>query len=777
MRKQYPRKGDFRIWGLMGAGLIGPVVDGEGPAYELAPVEVFGEAEALFRLPGAGYRVDGTVIEDYQLDDINRLLKRVPGVYFREEDGFGLLSNISLRGVDTSRSAKLTIMEDGIPASPAPYSAPAAYYTPTLGRMAGLEVLKGTSQVRYGPHTTGGVINYLSTALPGARAGYLRISGGGDGEFQAHGWMGERWQLKEGQLDVLAELYHRRNDGFRSIAPAGDYAGSKETGFERTDGMVKLGWGSDRGRHRLELKVGASDLEANLSYLGINIEAFKRDPYTRYAASRVDVLNTEHERTYLRYGLHLSSDWTLSWTNYYNTFHRNWYKLNDIRDLDLDGNGQVEGAEGGSRVGMNLSQAVAGDLEGAGLEALKGERAAVFRVRANNRDYYLGGSEVALSGHFEHGEWTHLPVVGARVHSDRVRRLQWHDLFHQDASGNWSAPTTSALGSDGNRRQQTTSTALYMEDEISRGPWIFLPGIRYEHLSLVYEDYTEDGSNQRISRERSHLDVWSAGMAGTYLLGEERAVFMNYYRGFSVPDPRSIIRGDIKEEISNSAELGFRYRSRTRSLAAEVVGFYTHYKDLIVIDNIGSGSGDSAGQEPVTENVGKVNSHGLELLVHGNLHASPDGLWSIPASLTATWTVAELDGDSQSTDPGSIFAGGKDGSAMPYIPEFSLNLSLGLKTDRWSTGFSLSWRDSTYSTASDTREAINPQTGNPDARYGRIDSVFLLDWNLHYRVTDNLTLFATVNNVLDKAYLGSLHPHGARAGAPRQVAGGLRMTF
>jgi Fe(3+) dicitrate transport protein len=95
--------------------------------------------------------VDERRLEVFEHDDVQRVLKQsVPGVYVREEDGFGLRPNIGLRGASSDRSSKVTLMEDGVLFGPAPYSAPAAYYFPMTTRLAGLEVFKGPASIRAG---------------------------------------------------------------------------------------------------------------------------------------------------------------------------------------------------------------------------------------------------------------------------------------------------------------------------------------------------------------------------------------------------------------------------------------------------------------------------------------------------------------------------------------------------------------------------------------------------------------------------------------------------
>ncbi|NBD38003.1 MAG: hypothetical protein GVY10_05490 [Verrucomicrobia bacterium] len=46
-----------------------------------------------------------------------------------------------------------------------------------------------------------------------------------------------------------------------------------------------------------------------------------------------------------------------------------------------------------------------------------------------------------------------------------------------------------------------------------------------------------------------------------------------------------------------------------------------------------------------------------------------------------------------------------------------------------------------------------------------------------FRLGSGIKLFGTAKNLLAREYVVSGHPHGARAGSPRQVLGGVRWRF
>ncbi len=199
----------------------------------LEPMEIIGDASAAQTLPGSGYVVGEQQMKTEVETDINQVLKTVPGVYVREEEGLGLRPNIGIRGATAERSSNVTLMEDGILIAPAPYSNPAAYYFPTLKRMSSLEALKGAPLLRYGPQTTGGVVNLISTPIPDQRQGYIESVTNDRGSTDVHVTYGDT----VGDWGYLLETVQRSAKGFKEIDRS-----NRDTGFDIEDYVGKLRW-------------------------------------------------------------------------------------------------------------------------------------------------------------------------------------------------------------------------------------------------------------------------------------------------------------------------------------------------------------------------------------------------------------------------------------------------------------------------------------------------------------------------------------------------------
>ena len=721
-------------------------------------VTVLGSRDNAAALPGSGDRVGMMDIRKHSYDDVNRILRKVPGVYLREEDGYGLFPNISLRGVDVGRSQKVTIMEDGIVAAPAPYSAPSAYYVPTAGRMAEIEILKGSSQVKYGPHTTGGVVNYISTPVPKDFQGYFKILGGTEEELRFHGYLGDTVDTEFGRIGYVLEEYYRHNDGFKKIDTTTDFTEGEHTGFTRSEPMFKMSWESNQEANRyqkVEGKFGYSDLKANETYLGLAEKDLNGNLYRRYSGSRFDNIVTEESRSYLRYTTDINDQMSVTMTGYYNQFQRHWAKLHNV-------------TVGGET--MSLSSALA--QGGSALNLIQGQGSGTLNVRNNNRSYSQWGLFNNINFNFSIGEILHDLEIGLGYHTDYVRRKQNTLNYVQNAMGVITSSSATAPGTAGNRRQESDSFITYIRDSIKVGDWTFTPGIRYENIDYEFIDFDTSGSDPEAitGRATSSLSAMAGGIGINYDISAQTSAFGGIHRGFSVPGPRDNARSGLTEETSLTKEIGVRYRTSNHALTGDFVYFHTNFDDLIVKDNIGGGgTGDS-------ENVGDIVSQGVEVKLQYDWGVAKKKYFRNPYYMSFTFTNAELDGDSSSTDPESIFSGGKDGNKVPYVPEYQLTMGTGIEFKKWGGFIDMTYIAETFTTADNVSNPFE-RLGTSDARFGKTDDIFYVDVSGYYNITDNAKCVINFHNVGDVEYIVSRHPHGARPGKPFTATFGIDITF
>ncbi len=706
-----------------------------GSADYLSPFNVIGSKEDVPKLEGTGSVLGASDLKPFFHTDVNEILRQVPGVYLRGEDGYGLFPNISLRGVDSLRSAKVTILEDGIPSSPSPFSDPAAYYSPTAGRMSGFEILKGSSQMKYGPNTTGGIINYISTPIPSEQKSHLRVSYGEYNERIAHAFSGGQADLGSGKLGYLIEIFDHRTDGFKVINSLGNKRGG-DAPVAKNDITLKLGYKFGEGDY-LEFKVGRTDLDADVSYIGLSPEDFAANPHQRYHNTKLDNMDSEQTRYYLRYLKEHDESTTFNATVFHNEFDRDWYKIGKVRVRKTDGSFDPWKSIGKGTFDsinhINLLRG-SGDMNDTATYDGGGQ----VRYKHNDRNYENTGIQASISKQWEN----HTFEFGGRYTKDHYTYKDYtEDDFNvsnvgdSSASLSYDSSTYKPMGSKKDRVSKAWET--YLTDEILLDRFTVSPGLRYTSVEYEY-----NGAKRTVS------DVL-VGVGATYDFGEHLA-FAGFHQGHALPG-YSAATNNLEEEKSLGFEIGSR--GSLASINYELAYFNTKIKDMIAVPSLASGLGDEA------RNIGEATIDGIEFMLSADLIS--EGSISLPFSFSATFTNAEFD-TSTGTSSEDRYTGGTPGNEIPYVPEIQYSASLGIVLNNWSSYLSYHWQDEVYVDA---------------ANNSKIDDYGILNWSGFYDLKPGVTIFAKVTNLADTKYASSDMPDGLRPGAPRVASLGMEFDF
>jgi len=275
------------------------------PDKTLATIQVIGSEENLSTLGGAGQILGKKELEDSHVFTVNEALRKVPGVHARDEEGFGLRPNIAMRGLNPTRSTKITLLEDGLPLAYAPYGDNASYYHPMVDRYERIEVLKGASSLLFGPQTVGGVVNYITPAPRQSFGGYVQGVVGNRDYFNG--------KVNVGGGGFTLDYGHKEGDGARD-----------NMNHKLDDLNIKYGAMLSE-RHAITVRGNFYKEDSMLTYSGLTQAEFDRLG-ARYNPFKNDRFEAERVGLSATHDFLIDDKSTLTTSVYYSKFDRDWWR-------------------------------------------------------------------------------------------------------------------------------------------------------------------------------------------------------------------------------------------------------------------------------------------------------------------------------------------------------------------------------------------------------------------------------------------------------------------
>lgn len=493
-------------------------------------VDIVGDSNNLKRVAGSADVIDAKTLTESHVFTVNEALRKVPGINARDEEGLGLRPNVGVRGLNPTRSTKMTLLEDGVPLSYAPYGDNASYYHPQIDRFERVEVLKGAGQNVFGPQTIGGTINYITPTPPQAFAGFVEGSAG-NRDFA-------RGRAQIGGKGMLLDYTRKQGDGARDNV----HSDIDDLNFKY---VTAIG-----GNQALTLRANYMKEDSQVTYTGLTDAEYARFG-ARYNPFKNDGMDVE------RYGLSVTHDYefgndaTLTTNIYYSDFQRDWWRQASTTS-DTQCAGFTAARAAGTAVNPDACASVQGRL----------------------RNYVTWGVEPRLTLTHGMGELQ----AGVKAHFEEQNRKQ--------INGVTPTARTGALAEDNLRK--TKARAAFVANRFSFGQLDLTPSLRYESI-----DASRTNRLTGVSGSDS-LNRWLPAMGVTWNPGKTLTVFGSLHRGFAPPRVEDLIGGagtstEVGPEDSTNLEIGTRWEFAQGSRLQAAL-FRNDFKRLIAVGSIAGGS-------------------------------------------------------------------------------------------------------------------------------------------------------------------------------------------
>lgn len=494
-------------------------------------VMVIGGQDKLPDLGGAGQIVGPKELENSRVFTVSEALRRVPGVNVRDEEGFGLRPNIGIRGLNPTRSTKITLLEDGIPLAYSPYGDNASYYHPPIDRYRSIEVLKGASSLLFGPQTIGGVINYVTPTPPTEFGGYVQ------------GTLGNR-DYANGRISI-------GGNGFLLDYTRKQGNGARDNLEHAIDDLNLKYVTALTANQALTFRANVYQEDSTVTYSGLTLAEFERQG-PRYNPFRNDKFDTNRLGLSATHEYDFGGGAVLLTSVYYSKFDRDWWRqASNSQDAQCGG-------------GFNAAR----------LAGLVVNPDACNSVQGRLREYTTYGIEPRLTVPHRLGELQ----AGVKAHFEEQDR--------QQITG--TSPATRSGTVTENSQRKTDAYSAYLANRFTFGPFGVTPIVRYEAINV-------DRTNRMTSVSGStSLTRTMPGVGATWNPNADLTVFSSLHQGFAPPRVEDLIGGtgtvtEVDPEKSTNFEFGVRTMPTTW-MSLQAAYFRTDFDNLIAVGSIAGGN-------------------------------------------------------------------------------------------------------------------------------------------------------------------------------------------
>ena len=700
---------------------------------EMPQVIIIGTRDGMInKVPGSASILNTKEIKLFAPITLNEVLRKVTGVNVVDEEGAGLRVNIGIRGLEPDRSRNVLMLEDGVPVALGPYGEPEMYFTPSIDKMAGIEVLKGSGQILFGPQTIGGVVNFLTADPPSRQTSHIKLTGARNGYFSGFGTYGNTI----GKTGFIISYLHKRADDLGT------------THFRLNDLSAKIKI-SLNPRSSLGLKLGYYDEESNSTYLGLTQTMFDKGDQDFARMSASDNLPIKRYSASSTHLFQINPNISLKTTAFGYTTSRNWQR----QDFSF------------SSSSANQTGLIWGD------PAVT--NGAVYMINSTgnrNRQFEVAGLEPRLSIKHRLFKFDNELETGAR--------------FLYEKANEQFIIGSNASSADGTLRDKEVRTgrafSAYIQNKFNITPKLSVSGgLRMENFDyerqILRGRFTINNvknvvrDTNVVASDNTFALIPGAGI--TYAATGRVNLFAGVHKGFAPPRIKDAITSNgvaynLDAELSTNYELGTRLNFGDFA-NAEFTGFILDFQNQIIPVSNSSGNVNATG----VLNGGRTIHKGIEAAFKIDLGKISGSKNSYTLESNATLQNATYSRNRFIAVNGQ--AVNVKNNQLPYSAKLMVWNSIGMDLQN-GFGFRVSGN---YIGAQFTDE-LNTEVASANGRTGKIDSRFVMDANAFYTIPKTKATFnLAVKNLTDQRYISTRRPEGIRVSLPRMFTAGFEVSF